>query len=183
MRRLAMPLLVMFPLACKKSQDPPPPSPKPTPTETETETGPTAGHGTNAGWTEASPSAALTDTLRREAARAIARNTQPYAYLHADWCEPCVAIANTRDDPKMRAAFAGTHIIGVDIDRVEPAQLEAAGLRGSVIPIFYRLDPQGRPNGPTIDGGAWGENVPDNMAPPLAAFFASGGAAPGSPRK
>jgi hypothetical protein len=38
--------------------------------------------------------------------------------------------------------------------------------------VFFKLDASGKPTGDRIDGGAWGDNVPENMAPPLKAFFA-----------
>lgn len=104
---------------------------------------------------------------------AMAAHLRPYAFLHADWCGPCKAIEKTHaDDPKMAAAFKGTAIAMIDIDAADPKALAAAGLESGVIPVFYKLDAAGKPTGEKIDGGAWGDNVPDNMAPPLAAFFA-----------
>ncbi len=49
----------------------------------------------------------------------------------------------------MTAAFEGVQIIELDVDD------------------------WGKTKGPTINGGAWGDNVPKNMAPPLTKFFAS----------
>jgi thiol-disulfide isomerase/thioredoxin len=104
---------------------------------------------------------------------AAAAHLKPYAYLHASWCGPCKAIEKTHaDDPKMVAAFKGTAIALMDIDAVDKQALDAAGLESSAIPVFFKLDASGKPTGEKIDGGAWGDNVPDNMAPPLAAFFA-----------
>jgi hypothetical protein len=104
---------------------------------------------------------------------AAAAHLKAYAYLHASWCGPCKAIEKTHaDDPKMAAAFKGTAIALMDIDAVDPKALDAAGLTSSAIPVFFKLDASGKPTGDKIDGGAWGDNVPDNMAPPLAAFFA-----------
>ena len=97
---------------------------------------------------------------------------KPYAYLHASWCGPCNAIEKTHAaDAKMAAAFKGTAIALIDIDAADPKALAAAGMETSVIPVFYKLDAGGKPTGDKIDGGAWGDNVPDNMAPPLSAFF------------
>ena len=72
----------------------------------------------------------------------------------------------------MAAAFAPAHIIAIDADAFDSKQIEAAGMKLVVLPIFYRLDDKAHPTGDSIDGGAWGDNIPDNMAPPLAAFFA-----------
>jgi hypothetical protein len=60
----------------------------------------------------------------------------------------------------------------MDVDAVDPQALDAAKLTSSAIPVFFKLDASGKPTGEKIDGGAWGDNAPDNMAPPLAAFFA-----------
>ena len=51
------------------------------------------------------------------------------------------------------------------------AKLGPAKLSSSSIPVFFALDASGKPTGRKIDGGAWDENVPANMAPKLGAFF------------
>ena len=103
---------------------------------------------------------------------AMAAHLKPYAFLHADWCGPCKAIEKTHDaDPKMVAAFKGTAIAMLDVDAVGTDKLDAAGLSSGVIPVFYKLDANGKPTGEKIDGGAWGDNIPENMAPPLDRFF------------
>jgi hypothetical protein len=124
------------------------------------------------GWVDLDPTKPLAPMLAEQAAAAIKAGKKPHVYLHADWCEPCVAIEKTKGEPKMAAAFAGTHIITIDIDRVDAKALAEVGMSGGVIPVFYRLDASGKPTGAKIDGGAWGDNIPDNMAPPLTAFFA-----------
>ena len=67
-------------------------------------------------------------------------------------------------------AFTGTYIIQADIDVWGVPQ---PGFDFSGIPVFFALDADGRSTGATIDGGAWGDNIPENMAPPLKAFFES----------
>ncbi|HUJ62528.1 MAG TPA: hypothetical protein VLX92_28700 [Kofleriaceae bacterium] len=125
------------------------------------------------GWIDVDTTAPLDTTLARFAKEAIAAGKKPYAYLHAGWCEPCQAIDKTHaTDAKMIDAFAGTAIARIDIDAAKDDALAALGLSAGAIPVFYRLDASGKPTGDKIDGGAWGENIPDNMAPPLKAFFA-----------
>ncbi|MDQ3337464.1 MAG: hypothetical protein M4D80_20060 [Myxococcota bacterium] len=127
---------------------------------------------TAAAWFEADPEKSLGATLAEQAQIAVKNGKKPHAYLHAAWCPPCVEIEKTRGtNPKMRAAFAGVHIIAIDVDDIDVKQIEAAGMKAVVIPIFYRLDDKGVPTGTSLDGGAWGDNVPDNMAPPLTAYF------------
>jgi hypothetical protein len=113
------------------------------------------------------------DALAAFAKDAGAANLKPYAYLHAEWCGPCKAIEKTHAaDPQMADAFKGTAIALIDIDKVDPKELSAAGMEASAIPVFFKLDAGGKPTGDRIDGGAWGDNIPENMAPPLKAFFA-----------
>ena len=126
-------------------------------------------------WATVAAGAGLDNSLATFAAAALASGKKPFVYLHAEWCPPCKAIEATRTtDPKMIEAFHGTAIATIDIDAADPKALEAQGLQTSTIPVFYRLDKEGHPTGDRIDGGAWGDNIPENMAPPLKAFFSKG---------
>jgi hypothetical protein len=40
-----------------------------------------------------------------------------------------------------------------------------------VVPVFHVLCADGRASGPTINGGAWGDNIPEEMGQPLKKFF------------
>ena len=112
------------------------------------------------------------EALAAFAKDAAAANLKPYAYLHAEWCGPCKALEKTHTEPLMADAFTGTAIALIDIDKVDPKVLSGAGMESSAIPVFFKLDASGKPTGDKIDGGAWGDNIPANMAPPLKAFFA-----------
>jgi hypothetical protein len=39
------------------------------------------------------------------------------------------------------------------------------------IPVYFKLDAKGQPTGEAIDGGAWGEDIPENIAPVMDEFF------------
>ena len=124
-------------------------------------------------WHTVDPKPPIADTLASFVKDAKAAGLKPYAYLHASWCGPCNAIEKTHaTDAKMVEAFKGTAIAMIDIDAADPKALDALGLQSSAIPVFFKLDDGGKPTGDKIDGGAWGDNVPANMAPPLKAFFA-----------
>jgi thiol:disulfide interchange protein len=127
---------------------------------------------TASAWVEIDPKGDVEKAVAEQAAGALAAGKRPFLYLHADWCAPCKAIQETRTDPLMVKAFTGTHIIGLDIDHVPAAALTALGASVDSIPTFFAAGSDGRSTGRSISGGAWEEDIPANMAPPLAAFFA-----------
>lgn len=108
--------------------------------------------------------------LDAELKNAQAKKLKPFLELRAEWCKPCKELEASMNDARMADAFAGTYLISVDIDEFND-QLNKLGFDGSAIPVFYALDANARPTGRKIDGGAWAENIPQNMAPPLKAFF------------
>lgn len=114
----------------------------------------------------------LPNLMKVQAMAARSAGRHPYAELDATWCPPCQAISKTLADgePRMVDAFAGTTILQIDVDDWT-ADLAGASLDGSSIPIYYDLGQDGKPTGRTINGAAWGDNIPENMAPPLKAFF------------
>ena len=112
----------------------------------------------------------LPGQLSAEVARALELGRNPFVEVYADWCGPCKALRDSLGDPLMVDAFEGTYIIKLDYD-AWGEKLEKAGLGSSAVPVFFELDGRGKPTGRSIDGGAWGENIPVNMAPPLKAFF------------
>jgi thiol-disulfide isomerase/thioredoxin len=113
---------------------------------------------------------ALPDALKVEAAKAKAQGLKPHVEFWASWCQPCMDLAKSLGDPKMEAAFKGTYIIRLNADEWGD-KLGVTGFNASAIPVFYELDAEGKKTGKTIDGGAWGENIPENMAPPLDQYF------------
>jgi len=115
-------------------------------------------------------SGALETLLRREVATAAELHRVPFVQITAEWCGPCKALRASLGDPLMREAFAGTYIIQVDFDAWEQP-LKAAGFENEGIPVFFAVDALARPTGAKIDGGAWGADIPRNMAPPLGKFF------------
>ena len=116
--------------------------------------------------------AALTAVLKAEIPKAKELGRKPYAYFYADWCGPCKALRKSLDDqdPLMMDAFRGTYIIQLDAD-TWGKKPEAKPFAVKAIPVLFELDKNGKPTGRKIDGGAWGEDIPVNMAPPLKAFF------------
>ncbi len=112
----------------------------------------------------------LPDALASHVKKAKALGLVPYAELGATWCKPCRELEASMSDPRMKAAFKGTYIVHLDVDEWG-GSLGKSGLGSSSVPIVIALDANGRGTSRTIDGGAWAENVPENMAPKLLTFF------------
>jgi thiol-disulfide isomerase/thioredoxin len=113
---------------------------------------------------------ALTDILRIEARKAADMGRHPYVEFYADWCPPCKAIQENLSDKRMIDAFTGTYIIKLDLDYWKP-KLSNTSFDVPGIPAFYEIDTDGNPTGRMITGAAWGEDIPENIAPPMQRFF------------
>ncbi len=118
----------------------------------------------------------LDEMLATEAKKAAAAGLLPVVEFDADWCPPCVAINKHLEakNEMMLKAYDGTYIIKLDVDewgwdngKVEYFSVEA-------IPVYFKLDGQGKQTGEVIDGGAWNEDIPVNIAPVMDAFFHGG---------
>ncbi len=112
----------------------------------------------------------LVSLLKREVTNAAAQHRVPFLQITAEWCVPCKKLRAALGDPLMQEAFAGTYIIRVDADAWKK-ELKKAGFDHPAIPVFFAVDGGAQPTGAKIDGGAWGEDIPPNMAPPLKRFF------------
>lgn len=115
----------------------------------------------------------LPDILRVEANKALDMGRQPYVEFYADWCPPCNAIRESLTDELMIDAFTGTYIIRLDLDFWKE-RLSGTGFNVRGIPAFYEIDIHGKPTGRMITGAAWGEDIPENIAPPMKEFFNGG---------
>ncbi len=102
--------------------------------------------------------------------RASAAGRVPCVYLRASWCGANVKLEKSLDDPRMQRALRDVEVATLDVDAWVDA-LTPAGLSARSVPVFFILDAGGRPTGASINGGAWRDDVPENMAPPLAEFF------------
>ena len=69
------------------------------------------------------------------------------------------------------AAFAGIYLIRLDVDEWGWGVAEA-GFRVDAIPIFFRLDDEGKPTGDWIDGGAWEADTYQSIAATMGPWFA-----------
>jgi thiol:disulfide interchange protein len=114
----------------------------------------------------------LSSLLALHASLAAQLNRKPFVEFSADWCPPCQALAASLSDARMVEAFRGTYIIRLDLDEWK-SKLARSGFTVLGVPTFFELDGDGRPSGRILTGAAWGEDIPENMAPPLKEFFQS----------
>jgi thiol-disulfide isomerase/thioredoxin len=112
----------------------------------------------------------LPAVIKAEVPKAKRLRRRLFVYFSAEWCGPCRSLRNSLGDPLMIDAFNGTYIIQLDVDEWKE-KLAGTGFIIRSIPAFFEVSNEGKPTGHTIDGGAWGENTPENMVPPLKAFF------------
>lgn len=125
-------------------------------------------------WVKLAPSGGpLAAQVKAKIAESATSGAKPIVYVGATWCGPCVSIKKTKTDPLMVDAFRGAFVIELDLDEWKEADLKPLGYETRALPVFFAVDREGKALGPKIDGGAWGDNVPANMAPPLKKFVAS----------
>lgn len=115
----------------------------------------------------------LQTLLAQEAQKAIELGLMPVAEFDATWCPPCQAIDEGLESKNelMLKAYAGTYIIRMDVDEWGWGDSSLHDFDFAGIPVYFKLDAQGQPTGEVIDGNAWGDNIPENIAPPMDEFF------------
>ncbi|MFT3893867.1 MAG: thioredoxin family protein [Anaerolineales bacterium] len=111
--------------------------------------------------------------LKTEAQKAIAQGLMPVAEFDATWCPPCKAIETALEEKNelMVKAYEGTYIIKMDVDEWVWDDGRVQNFAFDGIPVYFKLDENGEQTGDVIDGGAWGDNIPENMAPLMDKFF------------
>ncbi len=111
--------------------------------------------------------------LAKEAQKAITLGQMPVVEFDATWCPPCQAIdaAIKSKNELMLNAYKGTYIIKLDVDEWGWKNGKVQDFRFDAIPVYFKLDSDGHQTGDVIDGGAWGEDIPKNIAPVMDKFF------------
>lgn len=115
----------------------------------------------------------LQTLLAQEAQKATALGQTPVVEFDATWCPACKAIDRglKSKNKQLLKAFAGTYIIKLDVDEWGWGDSDLHDFDFDGIPVYFKLDAQGHPTGEVIDGNAWGDNIPENIAPPMDEFF------------
>lgn len=115
----------------------------------------------------------LQTMLAQEAQKAVELGRMPIVEFDATWCPPCRAIDEglKTENKLMLAAYDGTYIIKLDVDEWGWNGRSVQDFRFTGIPVYFKLDAHGNQTGEVIDGGAWGEDIPENIAPVMDEFF------------
>jgi hypothetical protein len=115
----------------------------------------------------------LQTLLAEEAQKAVELGLMPVVEFDATWCPPCQVIDEglKTGNELLLKAYAGTYIIRMDVDEWGWGDSNLHDFAFDGIPVYFKLDAQGQPTGEVIDGNAWGENIPENIAPPMDEFF------------
>jgi thiol-disulfide isomerase/thioredoxin len=111
--------------------------------------------------------------LATHAQLAAEQGRKPFVEFSADWCPPCIRLAESLGDPRMVEAFRGVYLIRLDFDEWK-SRLGGTDFVVLGVPAFFELGPDGRSTGRTVTGAAWGADIPENMAPVLQEFFRGG---------
>ncbi|HLO31040.1 MAG TPA: thioredoxin domain-containing protein [Anaerolineales bacterium] len=115
----------------------------------------------------------LQKMLAEEAQKASALGQMPIVEFDATWCPPCQAIdkgIKSRNE-LMLEAYRGTYIVKLDVDEWGWKDGKVQDFSFTGIPVYFKLDAEGHQTGDVIDGGAWGEDIPENIAPVMDKFF------------
>jgi uncharacterized protein DUF4190 len=80
----------------------------------------------------------------------------------------CAAVAASLPDARMQRALANVTLVRVDVESFR-GELGSMRVETETAPWFYKLDAAARPTD-AISADAWGDNVPENMAPVLGRF-------------
>lgn len=114
----------------------------------------------------------LQTQLAAQAKKAAALGQTPFLEFDATWCPPCQAITASLavKNPLMMKAYRGVYLIHVDTDVWGWGNTDA-GFPVDGIPAFFGLDSDGKADGTTTSGAAWGKDIPENISPVLDKFF------------
>ena len=108
----------------------------------------------------------LLDIVKKE----LSNKRKPVLYFYATWCGPCKQFKKSLTDPLMIDALKDVTLIMIDADIDAKNEKKTKKYQVSAYPNYVIIDSTGKLL-KQIDGGAWDENIPKNMAPVLKDFL------------
>ena len=114
----------------------------------------------------------LTGQLVQEAAKARALGQRPFVLFSAGWCKSCKDVEDSLHESMVKEAVEGAYIIRLDIDEWQP-HLGQTGFSVRMLPVFFRINDQGYPQGQPLYGPALDDSRPGTIAPIFSAYFSA----------
>jgi thiol-disulfide isomerase/thioredoxin len=99
-------------------------------------------------------------------AQLSAGDARVVVYVGATWCEPCQRFHHALEAGELDEALRGVRFIEYDSDVAKP-ELEAAGYRSRLIPLFALPAEDGRASGRQQEGSIKGDGAVGNILPRL----------------
>jgi thiol-disulfide isomerase/thioredoxin len=99
-------------------------------------------------------------------AQLSAGDARVVVYVGATWCEPCQRFHQALEAGELDAALRGVRFIEYDSDTAKP-ELEAAGYRSRLIPLFAVPAQDGKASGRQQEGSIKGDGAVGNILPRL----------------
>jgi thiol-disulfide isomerase/thioredoxin len=99
-------------------------------------------------------------------AQLSAGDARVVVYVGASWCEPCQRFHRALEAGELDDALRGVRFVEYDSDTVKP-ELEAAGYRSRLIPLFAVPAEDGKASGRQQEGSIKGDGAVGNILPRL----------------
>ena len=112
----------------------------------------------------------LKEAIKVAAKEAKAMNKKPFLYIGWDDCVPCVVLENSLKHPALIDVFNDIYILKIDLLRNIVA-LKSLSHDITAAPTLINITDEGEVTHDLIDGGAWEEDTPENIAAALQPFF------------
>jgi hypothetical protein len=112
--------------------------------------------------------------LNQEIDHARSQGLRVLIYSFAPWSPGSVAFRKAREHQGFASLLHGRmHVVDVQYGTMN--KLNDLGFEGYKVPQLYLLEQDGRYEGRTTDGGAWGADTPENITRVLRAWFLKNG--------
>jgi hypothetical protein len=117
----------------------------------------------------------ILEQLAGEVAKAEVLGQIPILEFSAGWCPGCITIATSLEekDKYMVKAFKGVYLIQANVDSWHWEEMNKLGFKFEVIPVFFKLNAEGKPTGERFDGRDFTSDSIFSMARDLDKFFHS----------